>query len=90
MVKLVWSFDLPKCISEMDFDFKVPSTVPQDLLLIQDLIGIIPPLTVSAKHVPDSLDSSDDSIASTDGEVESEDEVEADLAPGDGNSGIST
>lgn len=71
----------------MNFDFKVPSTVPQDLLLIQDLIGTIPPLTLSAKHVPD--DSSDDSIASTDGEVESEDEVEADLAPGDEDSGMS-
>ncbi|KAH0838065.1 Gar1/Naf1 RNA binding region-domain-containing protein [Lanmaoa asiatica] len=73
----------------MDFDFKVPSTVPQDLLLIQDLIGTIPSLAVTAKHVPDSLDSSDDSIASTDGEVESEDEVEADLALRDEDSGMS-
>lgn len=63
----------------MDFDFKVPSTIPQDLLLIQDLIGDPPPTAV-AEHRPDS---SDDDIASTDGEVESEDEVEADLAPGD-------
>lgn len=70
-------------------DFKVPSTVPQDLLLIQNLIETIPPLTVTAKHTPDSLDSSDDSIASTDGEIESEDEVEADLVPHDGDSGVS-
>ena len=68
----------------MDFDFKVPSTVPQDLLLIQDLIGTLPQLTVAA-----SLDSSDDSIASTDGEAESEDEVEAGLAPRDDDSGMS-
>lgn len=73
----------------MDFDFKVPSTIPQDLLLIQDLIGTLPSLSVASKHVADSLDSSDDSIASTDGEAESEDEVEADLAPRDDDSGMS-
>jgi len=73
----------------MDFDFKVPSTIPQDLLLIQDLIGTLPPLTAAAKHVPDTLDSSDDSIASTDGEAESEDEVEADLVLRDDDSGMS-
>ena len=70
----------------MDFDFKVPSTVPQDLLLIQDLIGTLPPLNISQKRVPDSPDSSDDSIASTESEVESEDEVEAGLAPRDDES----
>lgn len=73
----------------MDSEFKVPSTVPQDLLLIQDLIGTIPPVPVAEKCVPDSLDSSDDSIASTDSEVESEDEVEAGLAPHDDDSGTS-
>jgi H/ACA ribonucleoprotein complex non-core subunit NAF1 len=73
----------------MDFNFKVPSTIPQDLLLIQDLIGTLPPLTVASKHIADLLNSSDDSIASTDGEAESEDEVEADLAPRDDESGMS-
>lgn len=73
----------------MDFDFKVPSAIPQDLLLIQDLIGAISPPPVNTKHVPDSLNSSDDSIASTDDEVESEDEVEADLVPHDEDSGMS-
>lgn len=70
---------------KMDFDFKVPSTIPQDLLLIQDLIGPLPPSTITT----DSLDSSDDSIASTDDEVESEDEVEADLVPRDEDGGLS-
>ncbi|KAF8560086.1 NAF1-domain-containing protein [Imleria badia] len=73
----------------MDFDFKLPSTVPQDLLLIQDLIGTLPPLNVSKKPVPDSPDSSNDSITSTDGEAESEDEVEAGLAARDDDSGMS-
>ncbi|KAF8445639.1 Gar1/Naf1 RNA binding region-domain-containing protein [Boletus edulis BED1] len=74
----------------MDFDFKVPSTVAQDLLLIQDLIGSHPSSTVADKHAPDPLDSSDDSIASTDSEVESEDEVEAGLTSRDDDSGVST
>ncbi|KAG8219554.1 hypothetical protein J3R82DRAFT_505 [Butyriboletus roseoflavus] len=73
----------------MDFNFKVPSTVPQDLLLIQDLIGTIPPLTLAPTHAPDSPDSSDDSITSTDDEIESENEVEADLVPCDEDSGMS-
>lgn len=57
------------------------------MLLIQDLIGTLPPQTVVEKNVADSLDS--DSIASTDSEVESEDEVEAGLAPRDDDSAMS-
>ncbi|KAG9314103.1 Gar1/Naf1 RNA binding region-domain-containing protein [Chiua virens] len=76
---------------DTDFDFKVPSNVPQDLLLIQDLIGAVPPPTVTPNLVPNSLDSSDDdSIASSDGEVESEAEVEADLAVYDEDNRAST
>lgn len=73
----------------MDFNFKVPSLIPQDLLLIQDLIGTLPESSVTAKDVPDSLDSSDDSIASSNDEAESEDEVEAGLVPHDEDSGVS-
>ncbi|KIJ66237.1 hypothetical protein HYDPIDRAFT_26605 [Hydnomerulius pinastri MD-312] len=65
----------------MDFQFKIPSSIPQDLLLIQDLVGTPPPRSVTPKCHEDPSDSSDDSIASTDNEVDSEDEVEADLLP---------
>lgn len=61
-------------------EFKVPQSIPQDLLLIHDIIGITkntPVLTPSQKLVvsstKDSIDSSDDD------ENASEDEIEADL-----------
>lgn len=69
-------------------DFKVPSLLPQDLQLIQDLVGEIPPptpplrLSKSASPVPlvpreeDSIDSSDES------DNDSEREVEADILAG--------
>ncbi|KAG0700646.1 Gar1/Naf1 RNA binding region-domain-containing protein [Suillus ampliporus] len=64
----------------MDFRFKVPETIPQDLLLIRDIVGVIPPLKADVlKDVAESADSSDDSIASSSSEIGSEDEVEADL-----------
>ncbi|KAG2350742.1 NAF1-domain-containing protein [Suillus weaverae] len=64
----------------MDFQFKVPETIPQDLLLIQDIVGVIPPPKADVwKDVYKSTDSSDDSIASSSSEIGSEDEVEADL-----------
>lgn len=50
--------------------FKIPSAVPQDILLIQDIIGLIPP---SQTLTPD--DSVDSSGESTD----SAEEVEANL-----------
>lgn len=70
-------------------DLRVPSVLPQDLLLIQDLIGTLPLPTVTTKRTPDSPDPSDDSIASTDDEVESEEEVEANLVPPNDDSGVS-
>ena len=54
--------------------FKIPSIIPQDLLLIQDLIGpIIPP----AQQVP--LVDADDSVDSSGESTDSADEVEANL-----------
>ncbi|OAX40061.1 NAF1-domain-containing protein [Rhizopogon vinicolor AM-OR11-026] len=64
----------------MDFQFKVPETIPQDILLIRDIVGHIPPPKPAfPKDVRDPIDSSDDSIASSSSEIDSEDEVEADL-----------
>ncbi|KAG2044398.1 Gar1/Naf1 RNA binding region-domain-containing protein [Suillus americanus] len=64
----------------MDFRFKVPELVPQDILLIQEFVGVIPPPKADVwKDVHKSADSSDDSIASSSSEIDSEDEVEADL-----------
>lgn len=54
--------------------FRIPSTIPQDLLLIQDLIGpLIPP--TQPLTIPDPDDSVDSSGESTD----SAEEVEANL-----------
>ncbi|KAG2076935.1 NAF1-domain-containing protein [Suillus decipiens] len=64
----------------MDFQFKVPESIPQDILLIQEIVGVIPPPKADIwKDVHKSADSSDDSIASSSSEIGSEDEVEADL-----------
>jgi H/ACA ribonucleoprotein complex non-core subunit NAF1 len=56
--------------------FKIPSSIPQDLLLIQDIIGpLIPPtqpLTPAASNPDDSVDSSGES-------TDSAEEVEANL-----------
>jgi len=56
--------------------FKIPSTIPQDILLIQDLIGpLIPPtqpITPPAADPDDSVDSSGES-------TDSAEEVEANL-----------
>jgi H/ACA ribonucleoprotein complex non-core subunit NAF1 len=62
--------------------FKVPESIPQDLLLIQDLVGevsISHPLKVTPVLNPEP---EDDDISSSAGEDDSEDEldeVEADL-----------
>jgi len=64
----------------MDFQFKVPERIPQDILLIRDIVGHIPPPKAAfPKDVRDPIDSSDDSIASSSSEIDSEDEVEAGL-----------
>jgi hypothetical protein len=52
--------------------FKIPSTFPQDILLIQDLIGPIIPPTQPAADPDDSVDSSGES-------TDSAEEVEANL-----------
>jgi hypothetical protein len=65
-----------------DYDvqgFKVPSTIPQDLLLIQDLIS---PIIAPAKPVtPLVADDSNDSVASSGESIDSADEAEAILVP---------
>ncbi|KAG5647738.1 hypothetical protein DXG03_008461 [Asterophora parasitica] len=60
--------------------FKVPHNIPQDLLLIHDLIGVPTPPPPSALR-PQKIveDASDDCIDSSDSEIASEDEIEADL-----------
>ncbi|ETW87152.1 hypothetical protein HETIRDRAFT_456864 [Heterobasidion irregulare TC 32-1] len=59
-----------------DSSFKVPSLLPQDLLIIQDLVGHVPEPPVEAQlKSPDN----DHSIASSGEETNSEDEVEADI-----------
>ena len=53
--------------------FKIPSIIPQDLLLIQDLLGpIVPARPAPPVDVDDSVDSSGES-------TDSADEVEANL-----------
>ncbi|KAH7930936.1 NAF1-domain-containing protein [Leucogyrophana mollusca] len=62
----------------MDFQFKVPENIPQDILLIQDLVGVVTP--VKQDHRKDvHIESSDDSIDSSGSDGDSEDEVEANL-----------
>lgn len=65
--------------------FKLPQNTPQDLLLILNLIGVpsdVPPLTGSPQIVKSAVVQTDDSdIASSDSEIASEDEIEADLIP---------
>jgi H/ACA ribonucleoprotein complex non-core subunit NAF1 len=57
--------------------FKIPSIIPQDLLLIQDLLGpIIPARPAPPVDVDDSVDSSGESTASDSADA---DEVEANL-----------
>jgi len=64
----------------MDVEFKEPQTIPQDLLLIQDIVAT----THRVAHRPPEADersSDDDSIASSDNESDSEVEVAANLMP---------
>uniref|UniRef100_A0A0W0F1S4 H/ACA ribonucleoprotein complex non-core subunit NAF1 n=1 Tax=Moniliophthora roreri TaxID=221103 RepID=A0A0W0F1S4_MONRR len=69
----------------MDGIFKVPSDVPQDLLLIQSFVGVDDPvkqyrdLNVSRPSPIDSSSSSSDSIDSSSSELGSEDEIEDEL-----------
>ncbi|KAG6814151.1 hypothetical protein H0H92_002146 [Tricholoma furcatifolium] len=58
--------------------FKIPPTIPQDLLLIHDIIGV-PSTVPSSNIVKKAVEAADDSIDSSGSELESEDEIEADL-----------
>ncbi|EKM61596.1 uncharacterized protein PHACADRAFT_248285 [Phanerochaete carnosa HHB-10118-sp] len=64
-------------------DFKVPSAIPQDLQIIQDLIGELPPPPVSKLATPEPVPRSDidDSVGSSDAEndTDSEREVEENI-----------
>ncbi|KAG6337060.1 hypothetical protein ID866_2013 [Astraeus odoratus] len=68
----------------MNHGFKQPHTIPQDLLLIQDIVATTPPIAQNIVPVDDDT-SDDDSIASTDHDVDSEVEVEAGLFPPEEN-----
>ncbi|TFY71330.1 hypothetical protein EVG20_g1687 [Dentipellis fragilis] len=62
--------------------FKVPEIVPQDLLLIQDLVGQIQKAPEVPHAVPVIMKEEEDDIASSDDGANSEDEVEAEVLPG--------
>lgn len=66
----------------MDPVFKLPSVVPQDLLIIQDFVGPVVDNNPKAAPVKASPPSDDTSIESSEEETASEDEVDDLLAPG--------
>lgn len=63
--------------------FKIPSSVPQDLQLIHEIIGeiSIPPVQKSASPQPTSV-VFDEDINSSDSDIDSEREVEANILGG--------
>lgn len=63
-------------------EFKVPSMIPQDLQIIQDIVGELPlPPVKNATLEPSPQDNADDSLDSSDNgsDADSEEEVEADI-----------
>ncbi|KAI0785386.1 Gar1/Naf1 RNA binding region-domain-containing protein [Irpex lacteus] len=61
-------------------DFKVPSIVPQDLQIIQDIVGELPqPLKEEEVDTKTKLEDEDDILSSDDEGAQSEKEVEADI-----------
>ena len=63
--------------TETDYEgFKVPSSIPQDILLIQDLVGPVIPPTKPVTSLETDLD---DSIDSSGESTDSAEEVEANL-----------
>ncbi|KAI5997947.1 Gar1/Naf1 RNA binding region-domain-containing protein [Pisolithus albus] len=64
----------------MAFEFRQPHSIPQDLLIIQDIVATTPHIAKTSPTTGE-VSSDDDSIASTDNGIDSEVEVEADLVP---------
>ncbi|KAI6031455.1 Gar1/Naf1 RNA binding region-domain-containing protein [Pisolithus microcarpus] len=64
----------------MAFEFRQPHSIPQDLLIIQDIVATTPHIAKTSPTTGE-VTSDDDSIASTDNGIDSEVEVEADLVP---------
>ncbi|KAF8971696.1 Gar1/Naf1 RNA binding region-domain-containing protein [Flammula alnicola] len=64
--------------------FKVPQAIPQDLLLIQEIVGILKPQPQPSQFsVPTETQANEnDDISSSDEENDSEDEIAADLITG--------
>ncbi|PIL31357.1 hypothetical protein GSI_06056 [Ganoderma sinense ZZ0214-1] len=63
-----------------DFSFAVPSSIPQDLQLIQDILGDLPSTHISPKvQQPLQEHASSDDEHGTDSDTDSEKEVEADI-----------
>lgn len=60
-------------------EFQAPQAIPQDLLLIYDILGPRTTVSKGTKYLPPE----DEMIASSDGECASEDEIEAELKPSD-------
>ena len=66
--------------------FKVPLSIPQDLLLIQEYIGVPPPIP-APKKLETKVDEDDDISSSSEedseeGDIASEEEIAADLTAG--------
>jgi H/ACA ribonucleoprotein complex non-core subunit NAF1 len=60
--------------------FKVPPNIPQDLLLIQSIVGTVPPVQQQSKPIAKAVEAEQDSdIESSGSETDSEDEIEAQL-----------
>lgn len=71
------------CFIGAKMDFKVPSTIPQDLQIIQDLIGELPPPPANKVATPEPAlhNHIDGSVESSDAasDVDSEREVEENI-----------
>ncbi|KIM47516.1 hypothetical protein M413DRAFT_6834 [Hebeloma cylindrosporum] len=73
----------------MDNGFKIPQSIPQDLLLIQEYIGVPPPPPPAPKKLETDVDGDDDISSSSDegegsdeSDIASEEEIAADLIEG--------
>lgn len=66
----------------MDAVFKIPSAIPQDLLLIQDIVGAVGDTKSQSTPIQAASQSDNNSIASSEEDTASEDEVDDLLVPG--------